>query len=128
MMEIRKVLKATGRRLALVPMLWRFDQLERENWRDHSITEAARASVIVLASSETHRLSEPLERWIGSLLGRKPSCRITVVALLGPSDAWTISIEAPAPQAARQSRRASLHAGTAGAAPTPNLPGAVCTV
>ncbi len=95
MAEIKAVLKAAGRRLELVPMLWRFDQLDAEAWREHSLAEAARGSVVVLASSRPHVLSDPLERWIGTLLSRGQGRKLTIVALLGPNEAWTISLQAP---------------------------------
>lgn len=108
MSEIRDVLAATRRGYELHPMLWRFDQLGAPSWREVALRDAANAAVVVLAGSEPGSLPASLERWVSTLLSRKEGRPTTIVAVLGATDAWTITIEKPATAAAAltQSRAA----------------------
>lgn len=90
---INDVLRATGRRFAFQPMLWRFDQLAAEKWREGALADAAATSLVIFASTESGELSPALESWANALLARKRGGRLTLVALLGENDTWTISIE-----------------------------------
>jgi hypothetical protein len=95
MKAIDEVLQAAPRGYQLQPMLWRFDQLCSDKWREPSLANAAEADVVVLASSAPGPLTSFVERWVGELLAAKKrmASRATLVALLGQDDAWTISIE-----------------------------------
>lgn len=100
MRTISEVLAASGHPYELEPMLWRFDQLAAAKWREPALTDAALAAVIVLASSAPGSLAPEMETWLADLFARRHGRRTTLVALLGPDDAWTISIEsAPAARA-----------------------------
>lgn len=109
MNEIRDVLAASGRHYEFRPMLWRFDQLGRENWSEVALRDAAEAAIVVVASTEVG-LDLGLERWVGQLLARKLGKPMTIVAVLGATEAWTISIEQPVAvplPTARQTKSAS---------------------
>ncbi|HVS52480.1 MAG TPA: hypothetical protein VHD62_09005 [Opitutaceae bacterium] len=90
---INEVLRATRRRFAFRPMLWRFDQLAAEKWRACALTDAAATPLVIFASTGAGELSPALESWTNALLTRKRGERLTLVALLGADDTWTISIE-----------------------------------
>lgn len=92
---INGVLGVTAGRFDFKPMLWRFDQLASAKWCDYALTDATEAAVVVLASSTPGSLPPAIEQWISSLLNRKRGQSITIVALQGDEDAWTITIEAP---------------------------------
>ena len=95
MSAINEVLQAAPRCHELQPMLWRYDQLGREKWSETSLADAAKADVVVLASSAAGAIPAALEKWVGDFLAYKRGGRVTLVALLGHDDAWTISIESP---------------------------------
>lgn len=96
MSTINEVLRAARHAYRLEPMLWRFDQLAAEKWREPALCDAAKASVVVLAQSASVSLPVEMERWVGEFLARQRHARTTLVALLGNEDAWTISLEGPA--------------------------------
>ena len=92
---INEVLRAARKRHRLHPMLWRFSQLADSKWSDASVADAAQAQVVVLASTSASTLTPELESWIARFLAQRRGRRTTLVALLGPDDAWTITIEEP---------------------------------
>lgn len=96
LVAIRDALRAHGGNFALQPMLWRFSQLADPKWRERALADTALASVVVLASTEATADHLPVEAWIADLLARRRGLETTLVALLGPDDQWTISIEQPA--------------------------------
>lgn len=89
---IDEVLRAAPRPHSLHPMLWRFDQIAAAKWHASALADATKASIVVLASS-SGGLTPELESWIGEILAHKRGARITIVALLGGEEAWTVSIE-----------------------------------
>lgn len=99
--SINDVLRAAKRGHRLNPMLWKFSQLPAGNWREAAVREALRADVIVLASSTPGTLPAELEGWLSDLVVRSGGRRMTLVVLLGPNDAWTVTLErvaqSPAP-------------------------------
>lgn len=108
MTAINEVLRAAPRPHGLRPMLWRAAQLTSAHWEEASLREAIAADVVVLAFTGRSALSPAIETWVAQLLARKRGARITVVALLGEDDAWTISIEVPATRAMRPAEIAPL--------------------
>lgn len=95
--EIHEVLVASGRSYQFCPMLWRFDQLDRPNWNEVALHDATEAAIVVLASTEPTTLPASLEWWVSTLLGRQQQRPVTIVAVLGAAEAWTISIEKSQP-------------------------------
>jgi hypothetical protein len=90
---IADAVRTASRRFQIQPMLWRCDQLASAHWRDRAIRAAQEADVIVLASSEVGGLSAGVEEWVNAFLIANRGRRATIVAISGPADAWTISIE-----------------------------------
>jgi NAD(P)H-hydrate repair Nnr-like enzyme with NAD(P)H-hydrate dehydratase domain len=88
---IADAVRAASRRFQIQPMLWRCDQLASAHWRDRAIRAAQEADVIVLASSGG--LSAGVEDWVNAFLIANRGHRATIIAISGPADAWTISIE-----------------------------------
>lgn len=92
---IRDVLADNGSGFGFSPMLWRFDQLNGANWSELALRDAANADIVVLASTESGGLPASLEHWVSALLGRVDGRPVTIVAVFGSTEAWTISIEKP---------------------------------
>lgn len=92
---INDAIRSTGRSFAIEPMLWSFAQLANAYWRDRAVRAALDADIVVLASSRPGALSADIEAWIEAFLAANRGRRATIVAISGPADAWTISIEAP---------------------------------
>lgn len=90
---IADAVRGSGRRFEIQPMLWRFSQLISSHWHDRAITAALDADIIVLASSNSADLSQKIEEWVDAYLAARHGKRTTIVAVLGDSDAWTISME-----------------------------------
>jgi len=105
---INEVLRAAPQPHVLEPMLWRFDQLANPRWRARALADAARADVIVLASTAAIGLTPAVENWMQALLAQQLGRRTTIVALLGTDEAWTISIDQPAAVAETQTLVADL--------------------
>lgn len=93
---IADALHSTRRRFDLEPMLWRFDQLASSHWQDVAVRAAQQADVIVLTSSEPSTLATAVESWVNAFLKANRGRPVTLVAVAGPSEAWTICIEEPA--------------------------------
>jgi hypothetical protein len=90
---IADAIRASGRKFEIHPLLWRFDQLGSAYWRDRAVQAALSADVIVLASSDPAALAGGVEEWVAAFLQANRGRRATLVAVGGPADAWTISIE-----------------------------------
>jgi hypothetical protein len=90
---IADAIRSTSRPFRTHPMLWRCDQLASPHWRDRAIHAAQEADVIVLASSDSCGFSAGVEDWVNAFLVANRGRRAMIVAISGPSDAWTISIE-----------------------------------
>lgn len=88
----------------LQPMLWRFDQLDDPKWREMALRDAGRASALVLAMTDEAAFCPRTEAWVNALLGRSRGTSLTVLALVGGRDAWTITLAQPA-GAARETPR-----------------------
>ncbi|HUR60228.1 MAG TPA: hypothetical protein VM029_21065 [Opitutaceae bacterium] len=95
MRTINEVLEAAPRPYRLQPMLWRYDQISSDKWREASLADAGLADVVVVASSAAGGMPAAIEQWVGEFIKQKRGTRMTLVALLGHGDAWTISIEGP---------------------------------
>lgn len=106
MSEIRDVLAASRRGYEFQPMLWRFDQLGRDNWAEIALRDATNATIVVLASTEAG-LDPAIERWVTHLMSRKQGTPVTIVAVLGATEAWTICVEKPQPVALATAARAA---------------------
>ena len=95
MRTINEVLEAAPRPYRLQPMLWRYDQICSEKWRESSLMDAALADVVVVASSTAGAMPAAVEKWVGAFISQMRGTRMTLVALMGQDDSWTISIEGP---------------------------------
>lgn len=93
---IADAIRCSGQRVTIEPMLWRFDQLASNHWRDRAIEAALSADVIVLASSESGS-GLAVEPWVDAFLAANRGHRATIVAVSGENEAWTISIEERVP-------------------------------
>lgn len=98
-------------------MLWRFQQLESAHWRDRAVNAARDADVVVLTSSTPGALSPAMEAWANDFLRASLGRSITLVAIAGAHEAWTISLEQPLAKAL--TARASVPEPAAVAKPKP---------
>lgn len=92
----------TERPTELHPLLWRFDQLDDPRWRETALRDAANATALVLAMSDEADFCPRTEAWMTALLNRMRGSNVTVLALIGERDAWTITLAQPASTLARQ--------------------------
>lgn len=97
---IADAIRSKGRPFHIQPMLWRCDQLASDHWRDRAILAAQEADVIVLASSDPAGLGDGVEGWVNAYLAANRGRAATIIAVSGPYDAWTISIEETRPKTA----------------------------
>lgn len=93
---IADAVHASRRKFEIHPLLWRFDQLADSHWQDRAIKAALGADVVVLASSKPDGIGSEIDAWVSAFLRANRGRRATLVAIAGPTDAWTISIEEPA--------------------------------
>ena len=93
---INDIFRATPRGHVLKPMLWRFDQLTAPKWHERALVDACAAAIVIFTSTPAAPFSAKLEGWVSELLARKRGRSTTLVALLGPEEAWTVTIEQPA--------------------------------
>jgi hypothetical protein len=84
----------------LHPMLWRFNQLDDPRWRDVALRDAARAHTLVLAMSDEAAFCPRTQTWMTTLLSRLRGSSLTVLALIGHEEAWTITLAQPRHEAA----------------------------
>jgi hypothetical protein len=76
----------------LLPMLWRFDQLDQPRWREMALREAGRATTLVLAMNANATLSPGTDAWLTALTAQHRGAVISALALFG-DEAWTISLQ-----------------------------------
>lgn len=93
MMRLTQQLRLSSTECQLQPMLWRFDQFAHRPWREQALRDARRARAVVLALSETGALTSPAEAWLAELAADQCGAPVHVLALLGPDEAWTISLQ-----------------------------------
>jgi hypothetical protein len=99
MTHVSKLLQTSHPNHELMPMLWRFDQLDQPRWREMALREAARAVTIVLAMNATATLSAGTDAWLTALTAQQRGATISALALIG-GEAWTISLQHTATKAA----------------------------
>lgn len=101
MSRVKDVLPHSLNCCHLQPMLWRFDQLADQRWRDMALRDACRASVVVLAMSDADGLTAQADAWLTALAAGQRGARITALLFVGEDEPWTISLQQtrPAPAA-----------------------------
>ena len=95
MARATELLRTTHPHADLLPMLWRFRQLDDPRWRETALRDAARASALVLAMSHESALCPKIDAWLTTLLERMRGTSVNVLALIGASEAWTITLTPP---------------------------------
>lgn len=81
----------------LAPMLWRLDQLEAPRWRDTALREAGRARSLIFSASDPAAWNETALDWLKTLAAQMRGHTVSLLALVGETEHWTISFEAVAP-------------------------------
>lgn len=90
--RVAKLLRAKQPDCELLPMLWRFDQLDQPRWREMALREAGRAAGLVLAMNASAVLSPGTDAWLTALTAQQRGTVINALTLLG-DEAWTISLQ-----------------------------------
>lgn len=90
---IADAVRISGHRVETIPLLWRFGQLAAAHWRDAGMSAALEADAVVLACTSSE-IEPGIEAWVDSLLSACAGLPITVVAVFGEADAWTITLAA----------------------------------
>ena len=93
--RITDMLRKTEPGVELHPMLWRFNQLDDPRWRDVALADAARAKAVVLAMSHESAFCARTQSWMTTLLGQLHGRSLTVLALIGEQEAWTVTLAQP---------------------------------
>lgn len=91
--SVQRLLQRTRREADLQPMLWRFDQLGRPQWREMAAHDALRAHAIVLAMGSSPSLDAGTDRFLTDLTARRAGAPLTCTALMRPNEVWTISLQ-----------------------------------
>ena len=90
--QIQRFLRAKHPNHELLPMLWRFAQLDQPRWREMALREAARAATLVIAMNANATLSPGTDAWLSNFTARQRGAVISALALVG-DEAWTISLQ-----------------------------------
>lgn len=111
--RLDKLVQSTHGDRELLPMLWRFDQLDQPRWREMALRDAARANTLVLAMTANATLSSGTDAWLTALTARQRGAVISALALMG-DEAWTISLQHTAARRAHvaETPRAFMHRTT----------------
>lgn len=91
MARLTQLLQLTGG--TLQPMLWRFDQLKEDRWREMALRDARQASTVAFAVPNESALEHAPERWLLALLERVRGTSVSLLALIGNDEAWTLTFE-----------------------------------
>ena len=78
--------KGVGDDIEFRPFLWSFDLLTDLNWRDVAASDAIKADMLIIATSDTNSLPPAVERWVETILSRKRGTDTAVVALFGTEE------------------------------------------
>jgi hypothetical protein len=97
---IADAVRVSRHRVETIPLLWRFGQLAAPHWRDAAMSAALEADAVVLACTG-HHFDPEIEAWVDSLLTACRGLPVTVVAVFGEADAWTITLAASRTSSAR---------------------------
>ena len=79
-----EISRKLGEEIELHPVAWSFGALAEENWAEEAAGDAARADILIIATSCTNPLPAAVGRWAESAIRRKQGTAAAVVALLGP--------------------------------------------
>ncbi len=91
MAKLTQLLQRSGR--TLQPMLWRFDQLAEERWREMALRDACRASTVTLAVADELALERAPDTWLHAVVERMHGSTLNVLALIGVDDVWNLDLE-----------------------------------
>lgn len=88
---LRNLLRAIDPPVGLRPMLWRFDMVQQSQFRAVADADADQAELFLVSTSSPGELPAAIDHWVSACLARRQGAAIAIVALLGSSDAWTIT-------------------------------------
>lgn len=78
----------------LHPLLWRFQQLAHPRWREMALRDAAQADSVVLAVAEDAAFDASTDAWLHALAFRTGRRSVSVLAMIGETESWTITLTA----------------------------------
>ena len=92
----------------LLPMLWRFDQLDQPRWREMALHDASRSAAIIVVLSEEMPLHAAAEAWLTRLAEEHRESRIEVQAVFR-DEFWSISLVRSAASATTERKRVTSY-------------------
>lgn len=90
---VRNLAREISPPIALHPSLWRFDLLEDPLCGGEADADADRASLFVVATTTLSKVPADIDHWVNACMARKQGAATAIIALFGPLDAWTITIQ-----------------------------------
>ena len=88
-----RVLQHDHAAVHLFPSLWRFDLLKDPEWRDDAVADAITANLLILSTSGQETIAEGIDGWVSTFLSCRRETDTAILALFGPDDEWTISVQ-----------------------------------
>ncbi len=89
---VRRMLEQAGGPIHLFPAVWRFDLFEQAKARAHAAAEAGAADLLIVATARPDALPAAVERWISDFIAWRRGTPVTILAMWGLDDEWTISL------------------------------------
>jgi hypothetical protein len=90
---LNRVLRHEPGAVHLIPSLWRFDVLETAECSERALADAIAADLFILSTSASETIAAGIERWVSTFLSRRRGTGTAILALFGPDDEWSISIQ-----------------------------------
>jgi hypothetical protein len=88
----KRMLEESGDTTGCAPSVWRFDLLDEPRCREHATIDAVAADLLILATEKPDALPTTVENWVSDFLARRRGTPVTILAMWGLEDEWTISL------------------------------------
>jgi hypothetical protein len=89
---ITRMLNQAEEPMHLVPALWRFDVMDDANCRARATADAVASDLLVLATDRPDALPTHVESWVSDFIARRRGTSVTILAMWGMEDEWTVSL------------------------------------
>jgi hypothetical protein len=89
---MRRLVGQTPEPTHLVPVLWRFDVLADAAHQARATVDALDADLLLVATDRPEALPPHVEAWVTDFLTRRRGSPVTILAMWGLDDDWTVSL------------------------------------